>query len=69
MNREEIVEELNRYVKSINPEFKVNDDDGDLILWVRYDAVAWFRDYQKDKFVLDATVDNDLAETVIETEI
>lgn len=68
MNREDIVKVLNRYAKSVNPEFKV-DGDGDLVLWVRYDAVAWFKDYQKDKFVLDATVDNDLAETVIETEI
>ena len=69
MNREEIVEELNRYVKSINQEFMVDDSNGDLTLWARHNDVAWFKEYHRDNFVLDASIDNDLTKDVIETDI
>lgn len=69
MNKEKLTNELNDYVKSMNTEFEVVNDDCDLTLNVRCDAVAWFCDYKKHDFVLSATVDDDLSEVVIETDV
>lgn len=59
MNKEKIVEELNEYIKGLNPKLSVKRDrDDDLVL--RYNRIrqAWFCEFNRDRFTLH--VDSEL---------
>lgn len=59
MNKDKIVEELNEYMKGLDPKLSVeNDTDGDLALNCNNDCQAWFDGFDRNSF--DFNVDDDL---------
>lgn len=68
MNKEEIVEELNRYVKSIDERFEVIDD-GDLNLKLGIAYLLILRDWNKKQLEMGFEIELKDAERVVKTGI
>lgn len=55
MNKEKIVQELDTYVKTIDSCFSVNDGDGDLTLNINGSYIAYFLNFNVNKYIIDTT--------------
>lgn len=58
MTKEEIVQELDKYVKNINTCFSVDGKDGDLTLNMNGIYIAYFLNFEFNKYIIDTTENN-----------
>lgn len=58
MDKEKIVQKLDKYVKNINSCFSVDNGDGDLTLNINGCYIAYFLNFDVNKYIIDTTGNN-----------